>query len=154
MESRNFILPLILVSPFLMAPLCSDSDFLILEQETAGLTDGSDGLDPNIPEEDSAANEVDDKLLEADLKKDIRALRALEKKFEPIKIQIAWGSSKHLDDVKEYTFDSEEEYLAFLKGVDESNGWMDYDTIGNHQCNWPNIEMWKRQYCPEEKSDE
>ena len=91
---------------------------------------------------------------ELDLKKDVRALRNLEKKFEPIKIQIAWGSSKHLDDVKEYTFDSEEEYLAFLKGVDESNGWLDYDTIGKHgQCHWPDIEMWKRQYCPEEKSD-
>ena len=37
---------------------------------------------------------------------------------KPIKIQIAWGSSKSLDDIKEYTFDSEVEYLAFLKGVD------------------------------------
>ena len=90
---------------------------------------------------------------ELDLKKDYRKLKALLRKFEPIKIHIAWGSSKYLDDVKEYTFDSEEEYLAFLKGVDESNGWLDYDTIGNHQCNWPNIEMWKRQYCPEEKSN-
>ena len=90
---------------------------------------------------------------ELDLKKDYRKLKALLRKFEPIKIQIAWGSSKHLDDVKEYTFDSEEEYLAFLKGVDESNGWLDYDTIGYHQCNWPNIEMWKRQYCPEEKNN-
>ena len=90
---------------------------------------------------------------ELDLKKDYRKLKALLRKFEPIKIHIACGSSKHLDDVKEYTFDSDEEYLAYLKGVDESNGWMDYDTIGNHQCNWPNIEMWKRQYCPEEKSD-
>ena len=90
---------------------------------------------------------------ELDLKKDYRKLKALLRKFEPIKIQIAWGSSKHLDDVKEYTFDSEEEYFAFLQGVDESNGWMDYDTIGKHQCNWPNIEMWKRQYCPEEKSN-
>ena len=90
---------------------------------------------------------------ELDLKKDYRKLKALLRKFEPIKIQIAWGSSKHLDDVKEYTFDSEEEYLAFLKGVDESNGWLDCDTIGSHQCNWPNIEMWKRQYCPEEKNN-
>ena len=91
---------------------------------------------------------------ELDLKKDYRKLKALLRKFEPIKIQIAWGSSKHLDDVKEYIFDSEEEYLAFLKGVDESNGWLDYDTIGKHgQCHWPDIEMWKRQYCPEEKSD-
>ena len=89
-----------------------------------------------------------------DLKQDYRKLKALLRKFEPIKIQIAWGSSKHLDDVKEYTFDSEEEYLAFLKGVDESNGWMDYDTIGKHgQCHWPDIEMWKRQYCPEEKNN-
>ncbi len=43
MKTRNYIVPLIFASPFLMAPLCSDSDFLILEQETAGLTDGSDG---------------------------------------------------------------------------------------------------------------
>ena len=91
---------------------------------------------------------------ELDLKKDYRKLKALLRKFEPIKIQIALGSSKHLDDVKEYTFDSEEEYLAFLKGVDESNGWLDYDTIGKHgQCHWPDIEMWKRQYCPKEKSN-
>ena len=91
---------------------------------------------------------------ELDLKKDYRKLKALLRKFEPIKIHIAWGSSKSVDDIKEYTFDSEEEYLAFLKGVDESNGWMDYDTIGNDpQCNWPNIEMWKRQYCSEEKTN-
>ena len=55
----------------------------------------------------------------------------MEKKFEPIKNYIAWGSSKRAEDIKEYTFDSEEEYFAFLKGVDESNGWMDYDTIGD-----------------------
>jgi hypothetical protein len=73
---------------------------------------------------------------------------------KPIKIHIAWGSSKSVDDIKKYTFDSEKEYLAFLQGVDESNGWMDYDLIGDdQQCNWPNIEMWKRQYCPEEKSN-
>lgn len=71
---------------------------------------------------------------------------------KPIKIHIAWGSSKSLDDIKEYTFNTEKEYLAFLKGVDESNGWMDYDLIGDdQQCNWPNIEMWKRQYCPNDK---
>ena len=92
---------------------------------------------------------------EGDLKKDYRALKALLRKFEPIKIHIAWGSSKSADDIKEYTFASEEEYLAFLKGVDESNGWMDYDTIGkDHQCNWPSIEMWKRQFCPKEKSND
>jgi len=70
MKTRNYIVPLVFASPFLMAPLCSDSDFVILEQETAGLTDGSDGLDPNDLEEDSAASEVDDKFIDLDLKKD------------------------------------------------------------------------------------
>jgi len=92
---------------------------------------------------------------EGELKKDYRALKGLLRKFEPIKIHIAWGSSKSADDIKEYTFDSEEEYFAFLHGVDESNGWMDYDTIGKHgECNWSSVEMWKRQYCPKEKSND
>ena len=72
----------------------------------------------------------------------------------PIKINIAWGSSKSVEDIKEYTFDSEKEYLAFLQGVDESNGWMDYDLIGDdQQCNWPDIETWKLQYCSDKKED-
>ena len=70
MKTRNYIVPLIFASPFLMAPLCSDSDFVILEQETAGLSDGGDGLASNEQEDNDTAYEVDDKLLEADLKKD------------------------------------------------------------------------------------
>ena len=77
MKTRNFIVPLIFASPFLMAPLCSDSDFVILEQESAGLTDGSDGLDPNIPEEDSGVNEAEDKTIDTEFVKDDDGFHAI-----------------------------------------------------------------------------
>ena len=60
MKTKNYIVPLIFASPFLMAPLCSDSDFLILEQETAGLNDGGDGLTSENPEDEDTAYVVEE----------------------------------------------------------------------------------------------
>ena len=46
-------------------------------------------------------------------------------------VKILWGSNPILDerDPIEYGFDTPEELAAFLKGVDEANGWMDYDIV-------------------------
>ena len=77
MKTRNYIVPLIFASPFLMAPLCSDSDFLILEQETAGLTDGGDGLTSENPEDNDTAFEVEDKFIDTEFSKDDDGFHAI-----------------------------------------------------------------------------
>ena len=48
-------------------------------------------------------------------------------------VKIRWGTTgtqnekyKNADDGEIYEFDTEAERKAFLQGVDESNGWMDY----------------------------
>ena len=46
-----------------------------------------------------------------------------------IKVKIIW-ESKYEENLKEYEFDTKEEYFAFMKGVDESNGWLEYSAIG------------------------
>ena len=55
---------------------------------------------------------------------------------KPFKVEIAWGSeneSKYSENAEddsidwcEYSFETEAELHAFLLGVDESSGWMDY----------------------------
>ena len=51
MKTRNYFILLIFALPFLMAPLCSDSDFVILEQESAGLSSNYlEDFDLNIVE--------------------------------------------------------------------------------------------------------
>ena len=77
MKTRNYFIPLIFASPFLMAPLCSDSDFLILEQETAGLTDGGDGLTSENPEDNDTAFEVEDKFIDTEFSKDDDGFHAI-----------------------------------------------------------------------------
>ena len=77
MKTRNYIVPLIFASPFLMAPLCSDSDFVILEQETAGLSDGGDGLASNEQEDNDTAYEVEDKTIDTEFVKDDGGFHAI-----------------------------------------------------------------------------
>ena len=77
MKTRNYIIPLIFASPFLMAPLCSDSDFVILEQETAGLSDGGDGLTSNDQEDEDTAFEVEDKTIDTEFVKDDGGFHAI-----------------------------------------------------------------------------
>ena len=45
-------------------------------------------------------------------------------------VRILWGSSPEPGDKPVlYEFDTEAELTAFLEGVDESNGWMDYEVV-------------------------
>lgn len=82
---------------------------------------------------------------ETDLKTDYQAVHDLLQKLQPLKIKIAWGSSPDENGIKEYSFDTEDEYHAFMHGVDESNGWMDYSTIGGGQdCNFETVEDWRK----------
>ena len=49
------------------------------------------------------------------------------KKF---KVKITWGVTSLGDDqTKTYEFDTEKELDAFLYGVDEANGWLEYEII-------------------------
>lgn len=48
-----------------------------------------------------------------------------------IKVTIAWGQSPCEDQIETYTFDTGKEAEAFLKGVYEGNGWLDYAVIGD-----------------------
>lgn len=48
-------------------------------------------------------------------------------------VRIQWGSESTREDmgnvVSTYAFDTEDELSAFLKGVDEASGWMDYEVM-------------------------
>lgn len=48
-----------------------------------------------------------------------------------IKMTIAWGEHPCEDQIVTYTFDTGKEADAFLKGVEEGNGWLDYAVIGD-----------------------
>ena len=41
------------------------------------------------------------------------------------KITIVWGTDK--DETKTYTFENDEELKFFMMGVDEANGWLEYE---------------------------
>ena len=41
------------------------------------------------------------------------------------KITIIWGTDK--EDKKSYTFENEEQLKYFMMGVDEANGWLEYE---------------------------
>jgi hypothetical protein len=57
------------------------------------------------------------------------------KKF---KVKITWGVTSLGDDqTKTYEFDTEKELDAFLYGVDESNGWLEY---ANHRRKLHNVD--------------
>jgi len=62
-----------------------------------------------------------------------------------IKIQIAWGSDRDENNIKDYTFETKEEYFAFMKGVQESNGWLDYSTIGDGET-FETVKEWREYY--------
>lgn len=48
-----------------------------------------------------------------------------------VKMTIAWGEHTCEDQIETYTFDTGKEADAFLKGVEEGNGWLDYAVIGD-----------------------
>ena len=43
------------------------------------------------------------------------------------KITIVWGTDKNK--TKSYTFKNEEEAKFFMMGVDEANGWLEYEVV-------------------------
>ena len=45
-------------------------------------------------------------------------------------ITIIWGTDK--EEKKTYTFETEEQKTFFMKGVDESNGWLEYEIEGDN----------------------
>ena len=45
------------------------------------------------------------------------------------KITIHWGIDKETHDKKSYTFETEEQLKYFMMGVDEANGWLEYEVI-------------------------
>jgi hypothetical protein len=55
------------------------------------------------------------------------------------KVSIMWGSQSHRrrhenDEAHEYEFATKAEVNAFLKGVDESNGYMDYEIVEDEEA--------------------
>jgi len=62
------------------------------------------------------------------------------------KVKIIWGSDQDEENLKEYEFDTKEEYFAFMKGVDESNGWLEYSDIGDWGNTFFCIEEWREHY--------
>ena len=45
------------------------------------------------------------------------------------KITIHWGTDKDPKDKETYTFETEEQLKYFMMGVDEGNGWLEYEVI-------------------------
>ena len=43
------------------------------------------------------------------------------------KITILWGTDK--EEKKTYTFENQHDLDTFLHGVNEANGWLDYETV-------------------------
>jgi hypothetical protein len=69
------------------------------------------------------------------------ALADVEVKF-PYRVRIMWGSTG-IDprEPVEYEFATNEELNAFLLGVDEAAGWLDYTQIDpNPDGSWPSVE--------------
>ena len=46
---------------------------------------------------------------------------------EMIEIVIKWGTDK--EETKTYKFDTEEQAKFFMQGVDEGNGWLEYEVV-------------------------
>ena len=46
-----------------------------------------------------------------------------------IEITIKWGTDK--EEIKTYKFDNKEQSKFFMQGVDESNGWLEYEVVEN-----------------------
>ena len=47
------------------------------------------------------------------------------KKNKKLEITIIWGTDK--EETKSYKFETEEQLKYFMMGVDESNGWLEYE---------------------------
>ena len=53
----------------------------------------------------------------------------LERNIMTKKITIHWGTDKEPQDIKSYEFKTDEQLKYFMMGVDEANGWLEYEVI-------------------------
>ena len=51
-----------------------------------------------------------------------------------IKITIKWGTDK--EETKTYTFENKEQAKFFMDGVDEANGWLEYEVVSGWFDKW------------------
>jgi hypothetical protein len=65
------------------------------------------------------------------------------KKNLPYKVRILWGEEKYReqdDEPTEYSFETEAERLAFIRGVDQGVGYLDFDyVLPNEDGSWPEL---------------
>jgi hypothetical protein len=71
---------------------------------------------------------------------------------KPFKIRILWGQSHEPDDEPtQYEFATEAEFDAFMHGVDEANGWLNYEVFNqNADSTWPEPEREEEEEGDEE----
>ena len=50
---------------------------------------------------------------------------------DKIQITIHWGTDKEPQDKKTYVFKNETQKAFFKRGVDEANGWLEYEVVEN-----------------------
>ena len=48
---------------------------------------------------------------------------------DKIQITILWGTDK--EEKKTYVFEDETQKAFFMRGVDEANGWLEYEVVEN-----------------------
>ena len=54
-------------------------------------------------------------------------IKRYEKETKKPKITIAWGSDLEL--TRTYVFENETQKAFFMKGVEEANGWLEYEVV-------------------------
>ena len=50
---------------------------------------------------------------------------------DKIQITIHWGTDKEPQDKKTYVFEDETQKAFFMQGVNEANGWLEYEVVEN-----------------------
>jgi hypothetical protein len=53
----------------------------------------------------------------------------MSKKVTIKKVTILWGSDKASENKETYTFETGEQLKYFMMGVDEADGWLEYEVI-------------------------
>ena len=54
-------------------------------------------------------------------------IKRYEKETQKPKVTIIWGSDREI--TKTYVFENETQKAFFMKGVDEANGWLEYEEV-------------------------
>ena len=57
----------------------------------------------------------------------------MSKKVTIKKVTILWGSDKASENKETYTFETGEQLKYFMMGVDEADGWLEYEVIEYEQ---------------------